>query len=452
MSGFVVLIIIVGAALGALTFFIVRSFVAPRRIEALAESLKGGRYAQVVRQAKQLLARDSRNVDAHYLLGQAYLAEEKPELALMEYKIVNQIGQFTDLCPEVPFRRQAARLYRRYNQHEEALKEYLVLIKQDPVAAENYFQAGELFEERQMTDKAQQFFLKTIQIDKAHTAAHVKLGIIYTRQKKPLEARAELEVGLKLEPDNPRANFYLGRLLKELHDYGGALRALEKAQRDSEFKVKSLIEAGTCYMSMNNLDRAMAVLERAVKLSEDQDSTEGLYGRYFLSLCCEKTRQLDRALHHWEHIYACKPAFRDVAQKLSQYQELRSDDRMKEFMTSGLPQFAGICEAVVRTMKLEVRDTTEVKDGCEILAVEAEKNWRSARRMPRLVLLLRVTEPVDEGTVRSLHERMKKNNVSRGVIATSSGFTRRAREFAETRPVDLVDREALSAYLKQAAF
>src|SRR5690606_5425494 len=120
------------------------------------------------------------------------------------------------------------------------------------------------------------------------------------RAKKPIEAKLEFETSLKLRPDNYAAYFYMGRLLKENHDYLGALLAFEKAQKDPEQKIRALVERGGCYMSMGNYDRAISELERAVKLAADDSLNEALYGRYFLAICYERMRMLDRAVEQWE--------------------------------------------------------------------------------------------------------------------------------------------------------
>lgn len=452
MSEFVILIIIVGTAVGVLTLFIIKIFIAPRKIENVAELLKSGKNQQVIKAAKQLLTKEPRHVDAHYLLGQAYIAEGKTELALMEFKLVNQIGKFEGLCREVPFRKQAAELYRKFGQPEEALKEYLLLSKKEPVQADHYVAIGELFEDRQMTDKALHYLQKAVELNPNHAHAHLHLGILIYRKKKLVEARAELEAAVKLDSESCKAQYYLGRLLKEMHEYPTALRSLEKSQRDPEYKSKSLIEAGTCYMSMNNMDRAISTLERVINLDGNTTANELMYARYFLSLCYEKVRNIDSAIEQWEEIYAKKPSFRDVAQKLSQYQELRTDDRMKDYLTSSAEEFEQICRAITVGLKLETRDVMANPHGLEIHAVEAEKNWRSGRPMPRLILFMRDNDMIDISIVRSLSEKMKKDNISRGIVVTSSNFARKTIEFAETRPIDLVNKEQLSAVLKKVQY
>ena len=445
----IALIIFLGITLGIITFFLVKSIIAPRQVETLFKQLNNGKAAAVTRGAKQILAKNPRNVDAHYLLGQAYLEQNKPELALMELKAVNQIGIFDGYTKEDEFRKKIAALYERFSQPEEALKEYLLLIKLQPNVAEYYLKAGELFEQRDKSGKAMNFYRKAIELNGRLAEAHQRLGYILYRGKKPIESKNEFEAAIKNDPSSYQAHFYLGKLQKESHDYVAALLSFEKAQREQSLKIRALIERGSCYMNMNNFDKAATELERAIKLSEDPNSKETLYARYFLSLCYERDRRFDNAIEQWEKIYKRKPGFKDVAEKLSQYQDLRTDDHMKDYLTAGPSEFLEICKAVTTgPMGLTIRDTNEIQNGCQIIAVDSDTRWRNAKKMPKLMWFLRVPESLGESTIRALHEKMRKLNVSRGVIINSSTFSRKAIEYAESRPINLVSKEELQKHLK----
>lgn len=448
MPAVIALIIIFGTAIGVITIFLIKTVIAPKRVTTLVEYYRQSKYSAAIRMARQIIAKEPRNSEAHYLLGLSYIADNKPELALMELKTVNQIGKFGGACPEVDFRRTIASLFAKYGQAEEALKEYLLLMKLEPQEPNHYFRSGELFEERNKNEKAIAFYRKAIEIDARHGAAHYKLGYLLYRTKKPVEAKVELETALKFRPDNHTAHFYLGRLLKESHDYGNALRSFEKAQRDPEMKIKALVERGSCYMSMNNFEKAINELERAIKLSRDDAATETLYARYFLALCFEKLRDIDQAVEQWEKIYTKKPQFRDVAEKLSNYQDLRTDDKLKDYLTVGTGDFHELCKAACMQMGLRVRDISDIPNGCQIIAVEDDARWRNARKMPRLLHFLRVPEMIPESSVRNFHELMKKFSVQRGVMLSSSNFSRVAMDFVESRPIDLIDKDKLQELLK----
>jgi tetratricopeptide (TPR) repeat protein len=440
-------VIIVGIAALSIIGFVVASALAPKKIATLANYVKQGKYQAAVRTAKQLLQKEPRSTELHYLLGQAYLKDGKAELALMEFKTVNEIGQFGGYAPELDFRSTIADLFRQFGQPEEALKEYLLLMKRVPNDANYVFNAGSLFEDRGNPDRALEFYRKAISLNPKHAKAHLKLGLILYRGKHTVEAKSEFEAAIEGGNEALQAYYYLGRILKENHDYVAALVAFEKAQRDPEVKAKALVERGGCYMSLNSMDKAVTELERAIRLINNESSPESLYARYFLSLCFEKMRRFEDAISQWERIYAKKPAFRDVAEKLSQYQELRTDDRMKDFLTASQSEFSEICKTIVTAMDLAPQDVSEIPNGCQVIAVESESKWRNTRKMPRLVRVYRISDVVDVSTVRAMHEDMKKLNVMRGMLITSSRFSRSAAEFADTRPVELIDKERLQRLL-----
>lgn len=442
-------IIILGTVIPVIIFFIVKNFAMPKKSSTLAGLVKQGKFSAAIRVGKQVTAKDPRNAEAHYYLGQSYLGEGRPELALMELKKVNEIGNFEGYCREADFRNQLSQLFMQFNQQEEALKEQLLLVKLEPKVAQHYYFVGGLFEGRNNTEKATDFFRKAIELDPKHSEAHYRLGQILYRGKHPVEAKAELEAAIQYDSENYKAFYYLGRILKENHDYVGALLSFEKAQRDPSLKIKTLVERGSCYISLNTLDKAVNELERANRLISNEASTEALYSHYFLSLCYEKMRQFDKAVEQWEKVYARNPSFRDVAEKLSQYQDLRVDDRMKDFLTASQDNFQEICKEIVNTLELSPRDIQEIPNGCQIIAVEHESKWRASRTMPQLIRAYRIPEMLDLSTIRAVHEDMKKMNVMRGIVIASTRFSRSAVEFAETRPIELIDKEKLQKLLQK---
>ncbi len=451
MSFVMILIIVIGAGVGVLAIFLVRMVVTPKQLAAVKDMIKQGRLAAAARIVRGIIAKTPTSAPAHYYLGLVYLAEEKPELALMEFKTVNQIGQFGEEVPEVEFRTRIAGMYEKFGQFEEALKEHILLTKLESAAAEHYFNCGRLFDERGKTDVGVKYLRKALELDPRMGKAHARLGLILYKTKHPVESRAELEMAIKLQPEYLESYYYLGKLLKESNDYTAALLTLEKAQRSPELKVKALVERGGCYMSMGNLDKAVVELERAVKLAKEEGAPEALYGRYFLAMCFEKMRNLDRAIEQWEKIYARKPGFRDVAEKLTQYQEYRSDDKMKDYLTCGREEFIDLCKAVTQqALQLNIRDVSMTPNGVDMIAVENDsEKWMGTKKMPRLLRYLRVSEMLDDSSIRSLLDQMKKLGIIRGSIITSSSFNRAALEFGENRAVELLAKDQLQELLSK---
>ena len=452
MSFVAILIIIFGIAVGVLSYFLIRMIVLPKRLSSVSDMLRQGRTQAATKVVKAILSKDPRNAAAHYFLGKAYMAESKPELALMEFKTVGTIGQFGPEIPEVEFRQVIAELYEKFGQLEEALKEYILLVKNDPGNADYYYHCARIFDDRGKAEVAIKYARKAVELDQRHGKAHYMLGVILYKTKHPLEARAEFEASMKFDPTNYDCYYYLGKLLKESNDYTGALLAFERAQKSPALKIKALVERGGTFMSQGSYENAIIELERAIKLSKEDNSSEALYGRYFLSLCYEKLKNLDKAIEQWEKIYSRKPQFRDVAEKLTQYQEYRTDDHMKDYLTCGQDDFVDLCKRIAsQGLNLAIRDVIETQNGVDFIAVENEsEKWLATKKRPRLMRFLRVSEPLDDAAVRSLLDNMKKLGIVRGVIVTSSNFNRAAIEFAENRSVELYHKEQLQELLKKA--
>ncbi len=449
----IILILVLGTAVGFLAWFIIKSLVTPKKIEGIEKLLKQGKNQAAIKLAKSLITKNPRDTEAHYLLGKAYLMDKKTELALMEFKIVNQNAIF-DKIPEAEFRKMIAQLFIKYNQPEEALKEYLLLTKLEPRNADNFYNAGKLFEQRSKSEQAIAYYQKAIELNKKDPKAHAAMGLLLYRGKQTAEAKKEIEYAISLSPNTYSTYYYLGKIQKEAKNYAAAVNAFEKSMRDPEYKQKSLIERGTCFLAANNVEKAIQEFEQAIKVSRDDSAQETLYARYFLAACYEKLRKIDLALSQWEKIYAKMRNFRDVSDKLAQYRDLQANDHMKEYLTSNSDEFIEICKSVAMdAFKLSARDTAPTKFGCRIMATDAKSdNWMNVRQQSQMLLFYREPELIEDGTLRSCQEEMKKQNITKTIVFTSSGFTRAAVEFAESRPIELVGKEKLEALLEKASY
>ena len=114
-----------------LAFILIRSIISPKKTATIEKYINAGKYTAAIKRAKAIIAKNPRDTKAHYLLGKAYLADGKAELALMEFKSISN-ATFESKAQEKEFRNLTAQLYERFQQHTEALAEYALLIKLDP--------------------------------------------------------------------------------------------------------------------------------------------------------------------------------------------------------------------------------------------------------------------------------------------------------------------------------
>ena len=449
-QAFFILVLVV--LIGFLLVFIVKTFAAPRKIEGIQKYIKQGKYSAAIKIAKSMITKDPRDFKAHYYLGKAYLADNKPELALMEFKTVNQTAIFDQFFSEVEFRKQIAQLYFKFNQPEEALKEYLLLTKLESNNAENFYNAGKIFEQRNKSDQAVTYYQKTISLNKRHVKAHAALGLMLYKGKQYGEAKKEIDYAIRLSPETFSSYYYLGKILKESKDYPGAVNAFEKALRDPEFKQRALIERGSCYLAANNIEKAINEFDRAVRTTKDESSQESLYARYFLASCYEKSRKIDQAIEQWEKIYSINRSFKDVGAKLAEFKDIQTNDSMKEYLTSGNDQFMEICKKIALAgYNLGARNVTPTKYGCKMVATIAKQDsWMNVRQQVFVILFFRESDLIEDTVLRKQLEEMKSQNYFKCIVCTCSGFTRTAMSFAENRPFELVPKEKLEILLEKA--
>lgn len=435
-----------------LMFFIIKNAIAPKKAEILPKLIKQGKTQKAIKFAKQLIQKNQKNYLAHYYLGKAYVKENKPELAIMEYKYVNDNALFGENLNELNFRKEYSELLLKYNQQNEALKNFLLLTKLEPRNAENFYQAGHIYELQNRYDIALGFMQKAALLDKKHAKAHAEIGLMLYRTKQFADAKKEISLALKLSPETYSSYYYLGKILKDNKDLQGAIKAFEKAQRDPDVKIKAIIEHGSCYMIAGRYDNAMLDFLREIDLDKNNSFPETLYARYFLATCYEKSRKIDKAIEQWEEIYERNKSFRDVASKLAEYKDLQTNDFMKDYLTCGNEDFSSICKnASEKGLNLQILNCDIKKWGCQITGViKSNDDWMNVRKQVLLLRFYREPDPIEEKTILETLDTMKQLNCTKSYVFSSSGFSQSARRFAENRPIELIEKQKLEAILSKA--
>ena len=449
---FIIVIVVAAVVIISLIIIILKNFVSPKKIDAIPRLIKQGKTQNAIKIAKQILAKDQKNYLAHYYLGKAYIKENRTELAVIEYKNVNDNALFGEGINELSFRSEYSQLLLKYNQQNEALKNFLLLTKLDPQNAENFYQVGRIYEDQNRYDIALGFMQKCAMIDKKHAKAHAEIGLMLYRTKQFNEAKKEIDIAIKLSPDTYSSYYYLGKILKDGKDLQGAIKAFEKAQRDPDVKQKAIIEHGSCFMIAGRTDNALVDFQRAIELDKNDSLPETLYARYFLAACYEKSRKIDKAIEQWELIYKRNKGFRDVSAKLSEYKDLQANDYLKDYLTCSNEEFPYICKnAVIKGLNLQVLSLDQKKWGCQITGVnKSDESWMSVRKQVVFIRFYRDPEPVDEAQIHESLDQMKTLNSVKAFLFSSSGFNTAAKRFAENRPVELIEKQKLEALLSKA--
>jgi tetratricopeptide (TPR) repeat protein len=429
--------------LAGIILYVVNSFVLPRKIEEIARMIEAGQTRQAIKKLTDILEKDDRNSYAHYLLAEAYIKEGNVKFAIVEYRQVFKYGKYGDQFKESDVRKKLAKLYMDQGQIEDAKGEYLLLTKLEPDNFQNYFELGSIYFRGNALDRATTFFKKSIALNQQDGQSYYFLGQIYYQNNLFPDSKGALLEAIKIEPANYRAHYFLGLVLRQMGDMEWAIKEFEIAQKSEDLKVKCFLAKGSCHLQKGMIQKAMQEFERGLKFARKGSDTElGL--RYYLAECCEKTRDLHSAIYQWEKIIEVKPNFRDVQAKLKNYAEFRQDDRIKDFLISGLSQFEHMSRKIVEAMNFAINDINIISDTeIEIIASESEGKWRNTRATNRIIRLMRSTDVIQEKYLRALHENLKAKNATRIIVITTGEFAQSAVEFANTRPIELYGKNEL---------
>lgn len=184
----IILIAAISAVLAFLIIFLLKSILFPKKRARIEKNLKSGKYGAAIKDAKSILSKNPRDSEARYLLGKAYLADKKVDLAFIEFKTLNKTAVFNNPATEIEFRTIIADLYLKFQQPDEALKEFMLLNKRDPKNPKPYFQAGQIYESKNMSDQAIAYFQKAIEVDSRFAEAYASLGLLLFKANQIPEA------------------------------------------------------------------------------------------------------------------------------------------------------------------------------------------------------------------------------------------------------------------------
>jgi HJR/Mrr/RecB family endonuclease len=104
-------------------------------------------------------------------------------------------------------------------------------------------------------------------------------------------------------------------------------------------------------------------------------------------------------------------------------------------------------------MGLAIQDVfLKSPDIAEVFALETQSRWRNAKKAPSIIKIFRSVDPIGYDAIRVLYDQMRKINAMRSICITASKFTRTAIEFAQIRPIDLIDKDELTKLLDKISF
>ncbi len=265
--------------------------------QALAANGQLGESVQELEELRVLYPNDLENL---YLLGSAYLNQERPEAA------------------------------------EEPLNE---LARRHPLP-QTYVLIGRTYRDFDQFDMAREALQQALKMDPGVRRGHYYLGTVevYDRGQEGLaEAMAHFQAELEIAPEDSMSNLYLGMALVEERREEEAIPRLEIASRYAGNERDALQYLGTAYLRSGRVAEAVSALSRALELAESSpvEGPEDSLANYGLSQISKLHYQLGMAFRRIGDQEAAAFHF-DAAEKSKALEAEDSRDRLRRYLEEEL--------------------------------------------------------------------------------------------------------------------
>jgi len=188
-----------------------------------------GKYADVLKAVAKILKDEPDNIEALLLLGDTYRKQEKPDLAMEEYKKVlkkepgNQLAHLGlgHIYRKKGFMEEALREYKKapgqsgshnnsgaiyagQGKIDEAIKEFNMALEIDPSDDRTYVNLGSAYYAKEGWEKATDYYNKAIEKNSENSEAYYGLAMSYKKRGLYEKAIETFKEFIKLAPDDQK--------------------------------------------------------------------------------------------------------------------------------------------------------------------------------------------------------------------------------------------------------
>lgn len=182
--------------------------------------------------------------------------------------------------PRPTILRQAAALLAKHN-----YQAAVALIEADGISATPGAETGVLYSQAlasragelmtQSPNKAQALLRKAVAADPANTDAHLKLGLLHTRDKKYTQAIEHYQTAIRLNPQSAEAYFNLGYIYDSTGMYASAEEMLEQVVAlKPAYQDKALFNLAVVRQKIGKRQESLAALEAAVAIRPENQKAQ----------------------------------------------------------------------------------------------------------------------------------------------------------------------------------
>ncbi len=164
--------------------------------------------------------------------------------------------------------------------------------------AHNYYGLGVFAYEEGNFTEARDLLLKAVVLDPENARANFYLGQAYVKLAQPDKAEHYLTTALSLDPQVPGLKYSLGILFYQINDYEQARQKFEEVVAGNPSDILAIYYSGMSLYKLEQYDAAGGLLIEAAQMSPSIEAN----GYYYAGVCNYQLRRLDEAVKQFEHV------------------------------------------------------------------------------------------------------------------------------------------------------
>jgi tetratricopeptide (TPR) repeat protein len=227
-----------------------------------------------------------------------------------------------------------------------------------------------------------------------------------------------------------------------------ALQIFSRLRTDPKIGAISALHSGVLNSNAKKYDTALVDFDIGVR-HENVPQAVFVELKYRMAEANLKLGELSNALRLWKEINTLRPDYKDVLEKIGQYQEVNTNRFLQTFLMAVSSEFITLCRRIVTRYFADsntkfVNISLRKGEHADILAHVRTAQWEDQV----LFRFVRSQGTIGELLLRDLYAHTKEVRAPRGVCVAAGTFSEQALEFVEARMIDLVDKEHLIKILK----
>lgn len=402
----------------------------------------------ILREAEKKLAHDPHNVSALEMIGDIYYSEKNWEKVHSVYKTLFDISA---AHPEVDLVKSTLRMgIASYylEKYEDAASTLMYCIKKAPDIFDVNMYLGKTLVKLNTFDKAIYCFKKAKVIQPENNEVNELLGTSLFKYQKYRDCLPFLKRVLDENPSNKEILFDMAVAMTECGMGDKALKVFSHLRPDPNYGAQSCLEAGKMHERVKDFTSAVKDYEIALKLQNVPEQIL-LQIKYRLANTYIAMNDIAKALSYLRQIQLAKPQYKDVDALVARYSELNQNKNLQTYLLSGTSDFVALCRkfisAYYKDALIKVEDVQVASESVEIICEVETAKWE-ARQIFRFY---RTQNVIGDINVRDFHGKLRDAKCDTGVCITMGSFSESAHKYTEGRPIDLIEKDALTKILKK---